>query len=157
MDIVALAAEITNDPLGRGYAAMSDEQAAASLNAKNRSSSKEIPAQELHAWFVFNGKWPTIETTAASTAGVGGLTANQKLAAQSFIEICRYFSELNMLNPAYLNGITFILNEFVSRGIITSEQRSQIAALATGMISRGQELGIGGVHHTDVAEARRGN
>jgi len=36
-DMLLLKAEITSDPLGRGYAGMTDAQVAASLNTKNRT------------------------------------------------------------------------------------------------------------------------
>ena len=155
-DISLLRNEITTDPLARNYAAMSDGQVAESLNIRNRSASKSISAQTLHAWFVFNGKWPAIESTAAGTVVSGGLTDNQKLAAQSFIEICHYFADLDMRDPQYSSGITFVLDQFVLRGIITAAQRTAIIALGTGMISRAEELAIGYVDHTAVAVARNG-
>lgn len=155
-DIGLLRTEITTDPLGRNYAAMWDGQVADSLNTRNRSASKSISAQILHAWFVFNGKWPSIESTAAGTVTTGGLTADQKLAAQSFIEICHYFSDLDMRDPQYSGGITFVLDQFVSRGIITTAQRTAIVALGSGLISRAEELAIGHVDHIAVAVARNG-
>lgn len=155
-DITLLRNEITTDPLARGYAAMSDGQVAEMLNVRNRSSSKSISAQTLHAWFVFNGKWPSVESTALATVGTGGLTAEQKLAAQSFIEICHYFSDLDMRDPQYSGGITFVLDQFVGRGIITSAQRTAIISLGNTLISRADELSIGYVDHTAVAVARNG-
>lgn len=155
-DIDLLRAEITNDPLGRSYATMWDGQVADSLNARNRSASKSISAQTLHAWFVFNGKWPSIETTAAGTVTSGGLTADQKLAAQSFIEVCHHFSDLDMRDPQYSGGIAFVLDQFVLRGIITTTQRTAIIALGSGLISRAEELAIGYVDHIAVAVARNG-
>jgi hypothetical protein len=154
-DINLLRTEITTDPLGRGYAAMGDGQAAESLNTRNRSASKSIPVQTLHAWFVFNGKWPSIETTAAGTVGTGGLTANQKLAAQSFIEICHYFADLDMKDSQYSSGILFVLDQFVERTIITSAQRTAVIALGSGLVSRAEELALGFVDHVAVAQARQ--
>lgn len=155
-DINLLRTEITTDPLSRGYASMWDGQVADSLNARNRTASKSISAQTLHAWFVFNGKWPSIESTALATVGTGGLTADQKLAAQSFMEICHYFSDLDMKDPQYSGGITFVLDHFVGRGIITTAQRAAIISLGSGLISRAEELAIGHVDHIAVAVARNG-
>ena len=154
-DINLLRTEITIDPLGRGYASLGDGAVASSLNTPNRPANKSISAQTLHAWFVFNGKWPTIEATAAGTVGVGGLTASQKLAAQSFIEICHYFGDLDMKDPQYSNGILFVLDQFVERTIITAAQRTAVIALGSGMVSRAEELAIGYVDHIAVADARR--
>ena len=41
MDYVALKAELTDDPLVRGYAGMSDEEAAADLNTEYRTRNKD--------------------------------------------------------------------------------------------------------------------
>jgi hypothetical protein len=155
-DINLLRAEITTDPLSRGYAGLGDGAVADSLNARNRSANKSISAQTLHAWFVFNGKWPAIQDTATGTVGTGGLTANQRLAAISFIEICHYFSDLDMKDPQYSSGVLFILDQFVERAIITTAQRTAIIALGTGLISRAEELAIGYVDHLAVAAARNG-
>lgn len=155
MDIVALRAELTNDPLSRSYSTMSDSQASDSLNARNRSAPKIITAQTLHSWFVFNGKWSAILATGAGAPVSGGLTANQKLAAESFIEICHYFKELDMRIPLYANGIIFILDEFLSRGIISSAQRSEVIALGSGFISRAEELGLGYVTYEHVGISRQ--
>ena len=40
-DIAKLAAELTDDPLTRGYAAMTDEEAADSLNTVNRTRNRD--------------------------------------------------------------------------------------------------------------------
>lgn len=153
-DIGLLRTEITTDPLARNYSALSDLQAAENLNTPNRTANASIPAQTLHAWFVFNGKWPAVVSTAQGTAGTGGLTANHKLAAESFIEICHYFGSLDMRQPQYANGILFILDQFVERTIITAAQRTGIIGLGTTQVSRAEELGIGRVSHLDVSEAR---
>jgi len=155
-DINLLRTEITTDPLVRGYSGLTDIQVADSLNARNRPFNKSISAQTLHSWFVFNGKWPAIETTALGTVGTGGLTANQKLAAQSFMEICHHFADLDMRDPLYSSGILFILDQFVERTIITAAQRTTIISLGSGMISRAEEMSIGAVDHLAVSEARRG-
>src|SRR6056297_877635 len=48
MDYAKLTAELTDDPLGRGYAGMTDAEAEASLNTADREVQTTVPAGVLH-------------------------------------------------------------------------------------------------------------
>lgn len=64
---MTLAEELANDPLGRGYAGMSDEEVAASLMEPNRPRARLVPRGDLRQRFdnLADGNgvpvWETIE------------------------------------------------------------------------------------------------
>jgi tRNA threonylcarbamoyladenosine modification (KEOPS) complex Pcc1 subunit len=129
MNYQTLYDEITNDPLGVGYATMTDAQIAAALNNKTRSRVKDsIEASELVA---------AIEATDLS-----GLTADQReqlhlLISAGKVKISN--KRVKDLLQALFSGTTTISN---------------LLALATEAISRAEELGLGKVMEEDVAAAK---
>jgi len=44
----------------------------------------------------------------------------------------------------------------VAAGAMTAQHKADMMALGDASVSRAAELGLGTVHHLDVAEARRG-
>lgn len=130
MNLVALAAELTTDPLARGYSAMSDEQAANSLNAQNRLPDKtELAAGDIVAALV------RAEYDALSAAGKAFLGV--VLSAPS-IPITAIFRT----NMAAL----FAAGTGTRANLVATLQRSG---------SRADELLLGFVTPSDVADARR--
>ena len=126
----ALHDELINDPLGRGYAGMSDIQAADSLNTPDRDVSVDSVISE----FVVAALVPS-EVNALAVAqqrnlwgiiGAGSVRTDDP-------EVKAYFADL------------------FGAGTTT---RANLLALATQTISRAQELGLGLVKAPDVNEAR---
>ena len=129
MDYVALKAEIVGDPLARGYAAMTDQQVADSLNAKTRSVDRE----ELAAWQVIEATVPADWAT---------LTATEKDRYRTFISA-------GTLNPRGANTRAAFQAMFLGTVTMTN-----LLALLSEQVSRALELGLGLVYAEHVAAAR---
>lgn len=133
MNLTVLRNELLNDPLTRGYAGMTDAQAAASLNTANRTTTRTIiPSREIIGATV-PSEWNSL--TAAekqryqTITGAGEVDASQQNVRDAFLAM-------------FANGTT---------------TRTNLAALQNGpTITRAAELGLPfvGAHH--VAAARAG-
>lgn len=152
MDIAVLAAELANDPLGVGYLSLSDAQAADALNTPNRPGKKAVPASDVRMYVLLNGLWPTIGAIAQSSENPvhkgTAVTILQTLGAGSF-------DSIRMNRPEIAAGVATMLQTMVDAGAITAEHRAAMIAMGDAMISRADELGLGPVHHLQVAEARQ--
>lgn len=128
-----LRTEIQNDPLLRGYLAMSDEQVAVSLNTANRSIDRTIiPSNEVAGAIVWS------EYTASST------TAN----ARSYLTMLVSAGDVDVRNPNTRAAFAAIFGA-------TTTTRANLVALQTRSVSRAQELGITRpVEPIDVTRAR---
>lgn len=132
MNLQPLKTELTTDPLGRGYAGMTDAQAADNLNAADRTiEASAIPAPALLAGMVYS-EWVA-------------LTADQKqylsmlVAAGSFDGRTGKPPRTALL--AMFNG--------------GSQTRSNLQILLGQTVSRASELGLGAVTPSDIAAAKR--
>ena len=153
MDIAILAAELALDPLGRGYLNLSDAQAADSLNTPNRPGKKAVAASDVRMYVLLNGLWPAIQNVAANSADPvhkgTAITILQTLGAGSF-------DSIRMNVPEIAAGVASMLQTMVDAGAITAEHRAAMVAMGDALVSRADELGLGTVHHLNVAEARIG-
>lgn len=132
MDYTVLRNELINDPLGRGYAAMSDLQASDSLNIVNRTKTNtSVTGAEIFE--------------AAVPAELDALTDVQK---QKFYAIC----SLNEIKIASTNTKAALLAMF---GAGTST-RVALIALASRPCSRAEELGLPTIQDGYVTSARIG-
>lgn len=131
MDLVALKSEITNDPLGRGYSGMTDEQIAASLAVHDRQADRESLEAGLLVASIVSSEYI-------------GLSANQKdyvrlIAMASTVPLTASIkTELGAIFPA------------------GSTTRANLIALMKRAGSRADELKLGGnPTPSDVANAKR--
>lgn len=130
-----LAAELTNDPLARGYAAMTDAQVAESLAVVDRPVERTtMRASEIFEAIV--------------------LSEYNALAAAKKAQVDRV---LNLAGDDIPVGVTskaraFMLDSFGAG----SQTRTNLSALMTTTLSRAEELGLGTVSHTLVAKVRGG-
>jgi len=130
MDYKVLRAELTNDPLARGYSGMTDKQVADSLNAIDRDQAvQSIGGQELFEAVVL--------------AEYGALSASEMTLLNAFID-------MGTIQVNGTNTKAVLLNMF---GVGTTT-RNNLAALQTTQISRATELGIGVVKEGKVGIAR---
>jgi hypothetical protein len=81
-----LAAEITNDPLSRGYSGMTDAAAADSINTSNRPTYKAVYTADIRRYVLINLIMPALKD-----ARTNGSTADIKNVADTAYE---------MLSPA---------------------------------------------------------
>ena len=129
-NFAAIHDEVINDPLGIGYAAMSDVQAANSLNTVNRVVAVDsIEGQDVVAALV--------------PGEVNDLTVAQQRNLWGVIGA-------GAVRPDDTEVKAFFAGLF---GAATTT-RANLIALANQTISRAQELGLGFVKPPDVNEAR---
>lgn len=130
LDLQALKDELTIDPLGRGYSGMNDVQAAESLNTPDREPERE-----------------TI------TAGLlmGGLVEAEYDALPSrgktYFDLVVSAGEVPLTDEVKTN-----LGSLFPAGSAT---RANVLAAMKRPGSRAEELGMGRVTESDVADARR--
>lgn len=131
MDIAALATELTTDPLARGYSAMTNQQAADSLNnVKDRPRDRGV----ISSYEIIDATVP---------AEWAALSAAEKQRYQTIVGA----GQVNTKNP---NTRAAFLAMFAA-GTTT---RTNLAALQTELVSRAVELGLGVVGDGHVASAR---
>lgn len=130
MNLQTLKTELTTDPIARGYAAMSDEQAAESLNTQNRQPDRESLTGGMIAASV-------VRTELAA------LTA----ADQNYVRALLPCGDI----PLTATIKTELGNIF---GAATTT-RANLLALLKRTGSRAEELRLGTVTPSNVADARR--
>ncbi len=133
MDFSALKAELTNDPLSRGYAVMTDVEAAASLNTKNRQVDPATVPTALILTGMVAAEW-------------AALSADQK----QYLGYVFSQDSIDIRNGSQVRAT--LLSMFDAQ----SATRAKIVALLTNLVSRAEEIGGGGdvVRPGDIAMAR---
>jgi len=116
-----LSDELANDPLGRGYAGMTDQQAADSLNARDRN----LDAASLSGDAMFG---------ATAGADWAGLSAANKLLWVSFCG-------RETIDPFGAANVALVMDLF-GAGSATITALAALRRTANGQ-SRAQELGLG--------------
>ena len=129
MNIDMLRTEITGDPLSRGYAAMSNEEVADSLNTINRSRNRTLVSPGEMQRAVNGGEFVAL-TDVKQRAWLAILSDN--------------------VNPIDANTIAQVIAIW-SPGTT----RTNLIALQTEDVSHAVELGLGVVRVGHVQEARR--
>lgn len=151
VDMNILREEISQDPLSRGYSAMSDGQVAESLNGRNRPGRGVVASSEVRRYVLLNGLWPRLQAVASSATD-----ETQRGTAMTILQVMapNSFDEIRMNDPSVHAAVSSMLQVMVDAGAMTAENRAEMVALGDRTISRADELGLGLVHHLDVAEAR---
>lgn len=145
VDLDALRAELTDDPLGVGYAALTDAEAAATLNAKTRPG--VTPRQELLALIGIMGIYGPVKrrATMAETDVETDLMNNVLYVVDADIPT------IDLTRPE----LQAMLGGLVAFGVLTEAQAGEIAALAQNRRSRAEELGWPDVPGYAVWQARQ--
>ncbi len=129
--------ELANDPLGRGYAGMTDEEAAADLNTSYRTRNRtNMTGDE-----VFQA------TDAAEFAGLGSGQGNSVDDQNHWLAFCGRDS----IDPFSSANLAFVTDIFqAGSATLANLQASRLKS-----ITRGEELGLGIVKsgHVNVARA----
>lgn len=129
MNYLLLRNELDTDPLTRGYAAMSDLEAATSLNEENRTRSRN----RMTASDVLNAVVPSEYTALSDT---------DKRTIWDVLH-------LGDINPFGVEATLFTQVFGAGSGTLIA-----LAAMRNETISRGEELGLGTVRESDVFKAR---
>lgn len=130
MDLVALKQELTNDPLNRGYASMTDAQAADNLNLGDRQPNREELDSGTLVSSIVRSEWATLSAADKDYVRLIALAESVPITATLRSELSDVFPQ----------GTT---------------TRNNLRALLKRTGSRAEELGLGRVTPSDVAAARR--
>ena len=149
MDYRALADEIEADPLGRGYAGMTDAEVADSLSTGDIMAQRDIPLPTVYLWGVATSGLSDVRAAAEShaSAAVRGLCA----AALGMLALPSA-TVLSVTNPE----VSGMLGALVATGVLTADKRDNLLARGQSLISRADQLGLGVVAPSDVTMARGG-
>jgi hypothetical protein len=129
-ELAILKAEITTDPLARGYAAMDDESASKSLNKRDRITERETLTS-------------AILVGSLDKAEYAALTAGDKA----------YFGLL--VNAGEVQPTKPVRQQLKDLFPVGSKTRQEINKALQRDGSRAEELGLGNVTPSDIADAKR--
>lgn len=155
MNYVVLAAEISNDPLGRGYSAMTDGQIAGALNAPDRIGSNSLGAMLTYLLTIKHRTGQGADTTYtpvigrlshAASAAVGDdpfgrgsmLTLEQVHACRTILML---FQSPHLSQLDY-SDVSLPFGYVNAAGVWSAAHKDALTALSTNRQSRAQELGL---------------
>ena len=127
-----LKTEIADDPLGRGYAAMTDAEAADSLNTANRTVTREtLSSADIYETIVVSEFQALSDAAKVYVRDILALGGDVRVGAGS-------------------KARTVLIGTFGGG----SATITALAAAITDTVSRATELGLGFVHPGDIENAR---
>ncbi len=139
----ALSEELTNDPLGRGYAGMTDQAAADALNAADIADVQRVGNHKYLVWLAGKRR-KKIADAAASHASEDV----QGLAQMALDIILRPDVDyVRADHEAMLDGL-------VAGGVLVADDKTALDGKADVLISRAEQLGLGFVGDQQVKKAR---
>ena len=145
VDIVRLTEELTQDPLGRGYSAMTDQQVADSLNANTRQRAVPITADAVKRYLFVNNIWLSIKN-------------GTDIVAESARDALEMFDQFHVEEPEVAQTVQDLLTALVAAGHITETNKQDVLGMGINFQSRAQELGLLGgsteIGPAHVARAR---
>ena len=139
MDLSSLKAELDDDPLGLGYAEMTEAQRIASLNARTRSVNRVLPSSELLAWSGINGRISKLRKAAEGEAPYTLLSDDVRAVA---IAAYKLVSRPDTSFDKTAEGRAAMLDALVAAGVFTADDRADLLARTVTLVSRAQELGL---------------
>lgn len=144
MDFQKLKTELRADPLARGYANMTDAEAAASLNTPDRPMVVETYA---------NAK--TLLSHLGATPGAAVLDALETIAvSNSAVKwALKFITSPEGIDVGNLETRA-MLDQLVAATVLSAADVATIKMLAERQISRAEELGLGLVREGDVQTVR---
>ena len=149
---MTLATELSTDPLVRGYAGMTDVEAAADLNTTYRTRYRELTTRDMLRWGFAREGLAKLRDAADKAGAYTAITdINRAKAIASYsIMTAGIEGSLDVGDPE----IDAMLDLLVATGIFVAQDKTDLLARATESISRTQELGLPMVLHGDVTVAR---
>lgn len=152
--IAALRYELTADPLARGYAGMTDAQAAASLNTVNINVIDSIPIAQVEAFLLSDGTLIRLEDYLAANPTPSPL--NVAVSALLRVISSTRLSVFQIETQAAYDGFNQQLQALVQASLITSDQATALLNMALTVVSRAQQIGWPqGISVADVHSARK--
>lgn len=146
--LVILENELTTDPLELNYSAMSDDDAATSLNTENRTVTKDTPVTA----------YSLIESLGA-TAGIAlmqDLLDDKDKGAAEHLMMTWLETGGGQTNGVNVGStvIRSVIDTLETGGTWSSAQVAAVKALADYTVSRAEELNLPTIYAGNVAEAR---
>ena len=155
MNYSTLKEEVANDPLARGYAAMTDAQIAESMNTEGRQKSVSVHASAIIDKLVeFDALVPIQLSASAAQADYTNATDAQKAALKSAGTLRAYSDHGGGEVDFSLPHHAAIMADLVTHGFLSQAQSDEITGMGETIQSRAAELGLGSVYARDVAKAR---
>ena len=136
--------EISNDPLSRGYASMTDQEVADDLNTAYRTKpdhSHKFLRDVAAATTDFDTLLPKLEAVTTPSV-VEALVA------------MRTYAESGGLDFAHAKTIA-MLNQLATSGVITTAERDELLSLGKQPATRAEELGLPKPEAGHIASARK--
>lgn len=142
-----LKTEVTTDPLGRGYAAMTDAQVSADLNTAYRT--RVLPQVPLNSLLIWGGQGPLqkLQDYANTVSNNAGLRASCLAALQVLSGAAPYLDLSD-------SRITTLLTSLVSGGVLSSTDQSNLLALQDQPLTRAVEVWGIAVQTPDITAVR---
>jgi len=133
MDIEGFIQEIKTDPLGRGYAQMSDDDLWESLQQTNRTRLCVVNSRQLLEWIAAESRYMKLENAAANVS-LGDAVRSVVKAAIKLVD--RPDTLLDLTQQSQLG----MLNALQLSGVFSGDDYQSLLNLATENISRATEI-----------------
>jgi hypothetical protein len=147
-----LSDELANDPLTRGYAGMTDVQAAADLNTVYRTRYRLLPTRDLLRWGFAREGLSKLADAANREGTFAGISDTNRAKAISAYAIMTQGIDgsLDLDDPE----VDSLIDELITAGIFVAQDKTDLQTRATENVSRATELGLSRVREGTVAQAR---
>lgn len=151
-----LAAELRADPDKAGYAGMTDQQAADSLNAATISAAVDVPASSVMAVLLASASWGKVELLSRESASGVAEHDAALIAAINLLRLVEQGVTIQMTVPATAAVASAGIAALAAHGTITQAAAAAVLALAGTTLSRAAQVGwpYGPVSAPDVRHAR---
>ena len=154
MDLVALKAEIDNDPRGLGYAGKSSDEIKPIINSNPEVVSRPISPQKLWQHLFDESRW--VAMVAAQSTG----TVEQKNAAAAIVQAAggnvvdaetreQLAQSIDLTSAPFVNAVALV----EAAGVLSAEQGAAVLALGNVSAPRGEALGFGHVRTARITAA----
>ena len=139
-----LAAEITNDPLARGYTAMSDQQVAASLNAVNVAVQSYVSHTTLMKWAAA-GRMKKLRN--------GELSVSDTISSMCSVALALLADGVTTFDTGDAGNLA-LLDALIAGGVLTSTDKADLMTAGVQQVTRASQIGWDYVGPSDVTNAR---
>ena len=148
--IQTIKAELALDHEITGAYDADDKVAAGQLNAENIPVIGSIPSNEILAWAAGGSPTPRLHKLEEASANHASPTV-EAIADVAIMMIRRDNTELDLSLPDRVA----MVDALVTGGVLDNDDKDTLYALATTLVSRASQLGVGKVKPGHVEEARR--
>lgn len=142
--------ELDDDPLGRGYSAMTDAEVATDMNTPYRTTTIAIPVSEFESAARESGKFVQLIDRSELKEPDGSRTFESAYSLMSSLVGRTTEMDFAEVDSYWYN----VLEDCVAEGSLGTGAAAAIRALCDENIARGVEIGAGDVQEGDVNYAR---